>query len=168
MTPPGAAAEPQGEPQTAEPPSEPAAPVSPGTEPQGAPEPDRSRTYSYDDMHEIREEAKKYRHRLRQTEQAREELQARVDVHDRMAVTRIAGEHLADGDDLMLVHEIAEFRAEDGSLNDELVREAAKAAVSARPYWAKQGSSMDGGVRRAVEPKKSFGEALKNRATGSG
>jgi hypothetical protein len=145
-----------------------AVPVGDADQGQGpAPEPDRDRSYSYEDMKQVREEAKRYRLRLRDAEQERATLQGRVDRHDRAAVERVAGERLAAAEDVWLVHDVADFRGEDGSLDENAVRERATELAEQRPHWRKPaGPGFDGGVRRPVAQPESFGSALKERVTG--
>jgi hypothetical protein len=131
-----------------------------------APDPDRDRTYTYDDIHKVRDEAKRYRMRLRETEEARTALQTRVDVHDRAAIERIAGEKLNDPSDVFLVHDIADFRGEDGALDEDLARGHVEKLASEHEHWAKPAVSFDGGVRRPVSQEASFGQILKRQATG--
>jgi hypothetical protein len=137
------------------------APQDPESDP--APEPDTSRTYTYDDIKDVREEAKKYRHRLRDAQEARAALQGRVDAHDRGAVERLAGEHLNESSDIWLVHDIADFRADDGSLDEKKVAEAIAAIGESRPHWISPRADWGGGYRgpsvSASSP--SFGQALK-------
>jgi hypothetical protein len=148
-------------------PPEPTDPTpEPTPEPGPAPDPDRDRVFTYDDMHKVREEAKRYRMRLRETEDARTALQTRVDAHDRAAVERIAGEHLNDASDVLLVHELDDFRGEDGTLDEKVVTSTIEQLASEHSHWAKPQGSFDGGVRRPVKQEASFGEILKRQATG--
>jgi hypothetical protein len=157
-------AEPQGDPGPTNPSPE---PTEPASEPQ-APELDPNRTYSAHDMREVREEAKRYRHRLRDTEQRVTALQERVDRHDRAAVERIAGERLNDASDVWLVHDVADFRGEDGALDETKVTSALDEIATTRQHWLKPQESWNGGVRRPVKQEPSFGQALKNAVGGGG
>lgn len=144
------------------------APAEPqGPEPQANDQPrDDEGRFTQRDIHEVREEAKKYRLRLRDTEAQVSALQERVDRHDRAAVERLAGERLNDASDIWLVHSIDDFRAEDGSLDEEKVGAALDQLAQTRSHWLKRMGGFDGGVRRAVQTPPSFGDALKESVTG--
>ncbi len=134
----------------------------------GAPELDPNRTYSHDDMRQVREEAKKYRHRLRETEQRVTGLQERVDRHDRAAVERMAGERLNAPDDIWLVHDVADFRGDDGGLDEAKVAAALEEIASTRTHWLKPAPNYDGGPRKPVKQPETFGAVLKRTVTGQG
>jgi len=59
--------------------------------------------------------------------------------------------------DLWLVADLADLRANDGSLDPELVKAKVDAVVEDRPSWRKRTVGFDGGARTPVTPARTPG-----------
>ncbi|GAA3728812.1 hypothetical protein HDA32_000117 [Spinactinospora alkalitolerans] len=115
------------------------------------------------DASKARREAQGLRTRLREAEAALEAAQSRLEAMQRAEVTRLAGEHLADGADLFVGGdvEMASLLADDGTVNAEAVAEAAKRVVEQRPHWAAP-TRYDGPMTRTHKPRE-FGHLKSSR-----
>lgn len=81
-------------------------------------------------------ESAKYRTRLREAEAQRDQLAGRVETYERTEVERIAADRMAHPADLWLVApDLAALRAEDGSIDPDLVRTAVDRVLADRPSW---------------------------------
>ena len=111
------------------------------------PEPDSGAHEAQDDdLAAVRREAAQRRRQLREVEQERDQLRARVDDHDRREVERIAGRTLADASDLWVGVELGELRDDDGALDTEKVSAAVDDLVKRKPHY-----------RRPAEPQPDYG-----------
>lgn len=122
-------------------------------------------TFDAEYVRGLRNEARRHRTALREAEQQRDALQARLDVLDRAHVERLAAERMHDPSDLLDRTDLADLRAEDGTINEAAVREQVDALVQHRPHLARPPAGFDGGIRGTTQeppPPPSFGEALKS------
>jgi hypothetical protein len=91
---------------------------------------------------------------------AREQLAtatARIDAMNRAEISRLAGEHLAQGSDLLGISgdDLASFLTESGEIDAELVAEAAAELVSTRPGLKRQSAAHDPSQGSGGAPTKS-------------
>jgi hypothetical protein len=143
------------------------APAEPDPSP-ASPEPRREAERGQDDAAKGNREAAKWRRSFREEQRKTEQLQARLDQHDRAEVERIAARELADPSDLWIVTSLDELRDDGGDLDPEKVKAQVSDALSKKPHWRKpveQPDDLGAGAARgkAVLPDRrpSFGEALK-------
>lgn len=114
-----------------------------------------------------RQNAARYRTRLRDTEAERDGLRAQVDARDRLDAERVAGVVMASGSDLWTAGvDLADLRGDDGMLSADAVLDTARRVIEDRPHWAKQAQSIDSGVRESAPSPSSFGQQLKSRVSG--
>jgi hypothetical protein len=125
-----------------------------------------------EDVAELRREAASRRRELRAAEQEWDALRARVAGYERDQITRLAGERLANGEDLLLAVQLDDLHDDQGALSEERINAAIDQVLEQRPHWGKAppepefGSrhpEFHNGARETVHERKfSFGEALKN------
>lgn len=99
-------------------------------------------------------EAARYRVALREVEAERDALRSTVQAFRQAEVTRLAGQHLADPDDLFTIGkaEVDALLAEDGTVDVAKVEAATTALLDARPYLMREDevTSFDGGARQTT------------------
>lgn len=116
---------------------------------------------------ELRREAASRRTKLRAAEAERDELTKQVTSMRRAEVERLAGDQLADPNDLWRSEiQLEALLAEDGSLDSEKVEAAIGQLVSEKPHYRKAAPSFDGGARTSVETAPDFAETLRKAAGG--
>ena len=109
-------------------------------------------------------EAARYRRRLREAEAQRDTLTATLDTYRRRDVERAAeAAGLARGGDLFDAGaQLADLLAEDGTVDNKKVQEAAAALLVERPHWRAQSPGLDLGVRgEPSTTNKSWSDVLK-------
>ncbi|GED99697.1 hypothetical protein nbrc107696_01440 [Gordonia spumicola] len=103
------------------------------------PAPPDDGTASIADVRRLKRENQTLRARAKAAEQQAADLAARYDAAQRADVIRLAGEHLDDAEDLFRFHDpeagalMDALRADDGSIDADLVAEHASRIVEARP-----------------------------------
>ncbi|MBD8057225.1 hypothetical protein ICV35_26675 [Rhodococcus ruber] len=81
-------------------------------------------------------EAARYRHRAKEAEAARDTLAERLTGYERRDAERYA-DNLASPSDLWAAGvQLDDLRAEDGTIDENLVRAAVDAVLAERPHWA--------------------------------
>lgn len=114
-------------------------------------------------------EAARWRRQLRDTEGERDALAGRVESMHRSEVARLAGEHLAQGADLLELGEVPleQLLNEDGDVDAEAVAAAAEALLDLRPGlghapvpFPDTGQGSRGGH---VAPATTWGDVLRGR-----
>jgi len=131
--------------------------TDPATTTEAAPPADPGPAEDTDAARSTNAEAAKYRTRLRETEAARDALQARVGRFERAAVERVAAETLSNPSDVWLLEFTADTmlpRSDDGEVDVEAVRAAVQGIVQGRPGLAippKRIPDTGGGVRGGPE-----------------
>lgn len=124
-----------------------------------------------DDVAALRHEAAQRRRELRAAEAERDSLRERVVGYERDAVNRLAGERLANAEDLLLAVSLDDLRDDSGAVSAEKASAAIDAVLEQRPHWRKaepepelpRHPDVHNGARApAPEPPLSFGTALKN------
>jgi hypothetical protein len=120
---------------------------------------------SWEEVRQLRAEAKRHRLTKNAAEQERDQLRGRVDAQDRREVERIAGDRLASPGDLWLTTQLADLRDEDGELDSDKIGERVESVLSDRPHWRKTSGpppNFSSGVRQPLKQPKTIGEAFKN------
>ncbi len=122
---------------------------------------------SWDEVRQLRAEAKRHRLTKVVAEQERDQLRGRVDAQDRREVERIAGDQLANPSDLWLTTQLSDLRDEDGELDSEKIGERVEQVLAERPHWrATAPPDFSSGVRRPVQQPKTLGQAFKDSLLG--
>ena len=124
---------------------------------------------SWDEVRQLRAEAKRHRLTKNAAEQERDQLRTRVDAQDRREVERIAADKLANPSDLWLTTQLADLRDEDGELDSEKIGERVDQLVTDRPHWRKSNGpppNFSSGVRQPLRRERTLGDAFKNALTG--
>lgn len=113
-------------------------------------------------------EAAKYRRRLRDTEGQRDALAERLERLQRAEAERLAGKHLAAGDDLWLAGtQLGDLLTETGDIDGEKVAAAAQQIVSSRPHWkltaapAAPAADVSANGKIDVGPQRSWSDVLR-------
>lgn len=105
-------------------------------------------------------EAAKYRRRLRETEQQRDQLSQRVETFQHAEVERQVADRLAQPGDLFRFGvTLADVLDDDGNVDDGLVETAVFGLLDARPGLAKQVTQQRG--------PRSLGQGIRTPATGA-
>jgi len=112
-------------------------PTPEGEEPNEQEQPDEGVEDNDDPrLAKVRNEAKNLRSRLRDAEAERDGLRASLNTYNRIDASQIAAEYLTDGEDLFRGGvELADLLGEDGTVDDDLVQEAARRVAAEHPNW---------------------------------
>lgn len=144
-----------------------------------APEPDRDRTYTYDDIREVREEAKKYRLELRNAKTSLQELadKDKTEQEKKDEALQTAQAAVADSALRLARYEVAAEKGIplnlagrlQGATREELSADADKLKADfgldgESSSNGAGGSGFDGGVRRPVKRPKSMNELIRSQA----
>ena len=120
---------------------------------------------SWEEVRQLRAEAKRHRLTKNAAEQERDALRGRVDAQDRREVERVAGDRLQNPADLWLTTQLADLRDEDGELDADKISQRVDGVLADRPHWRKTTGpppNFSSGVRQPIQKPKSIGEAFKN------
>ena len=138
----------------------------PGDPSPAASEPAGREPPSWEQVTQLRAEAK--RHRLLKTtaEQERDQLRGRVDAQDRREIERQIGDRLQNPADFWLTAQLSDVRDEDGELDSEKLSARIDETLDQRPHWAKSAPSIpanfSSGVRKPIQKPRTIGDAFKN------
>jgi len=120
-------------------------------------------------------EAAKYRRKLRETEQERDQLRERLDATHRGLVEQQAADLFADPSDLFHAASLDDMRGDDGLIDTEKASAEMERVLAEKPHWRRvqPEPEPDGfpdvvqGPRGARQPQQpSFGQTLKRSLRG--
>lgn len=120
---------------------------------------------SWEEVRQLRAEAKRHRLAKNASEAERDQLRGRVDAQDRREVERVAAEQLANPSDLWLTVQLAELRDEDGELDSDKISARLDQLTAEKPHWRKTTGpppNFSSGVRSPIKKPATIGEAFKN------
>lgn len=140
-------------------------------EQEGAEQPEQTPDAEADDqVGALRREAARYRTRLREAEQQRDQSTARLADMQRAEVERTVTtgpRPLANGADLWTGGvSLEELLDDNGALDSAKLEAARERVLSEHPNWRAPTTGFDGGVRGPAPSALSFGEALKDVRAG--
>lgn len=110
-------------------------------------------------------EAARYRTQLRAVESERDALVARVEAFQKADAERMAGETLANGEDLWLTGlSVDHVLDDDGRVDPDVVAAKVQEITRERPHFARlKFGNIDQGPQGSGKPKPTFADALRGR-----